>query len=77
MIEKELYLFCLSLIVKEIVDILSKSNKIGFTHTHLHLSFINLSKIHHLVNQAENSFCITPDSLIDALSIRIGIVFDK
>ena len=77
MIEKELNLLSFGLTVKEIVYVLCKTNKIGFAHTHLHLTFVNLSKVHHLVYQTENSLRITPNSLVNALSVRIGIVFDK
>ena len=77
MIEKELNLLSFGLTVKEVVYVLCKTNKIGFAHTHLHLSFVNLAEIHHLVYQTENSFSITPNRLINTLSVWISIVFDK
>ena len=50
-IEKQLKLLTLCLTLKEGVDILYEGNKVGLTHMHLHLAFVNLPKVHHLIDQ--------------------------
>ena len=76
-VEQEGYLLGFCLVVEEVVDILYESYKICLAHSHLHLSLINLTQVHHLVYQTEYSFCITSYSLVDALSVGVVIGLDK
>ena len=77
MVEQKFNLLGLSLIVEEVVDVLYKSYKIGLAHSHLHLALVDLTQVHHLVNQAEYSFCITFDGLIDSPSVGVVIGLDE
>ena len=67
----------LRLMLKKCVDISDKTHEINFLHTHLHLSLIDLTQIHHLVNQMENTFRISFDRLIDTFLSEISFLFQQ
>ena len=53
---------------KECIDVAHKFNQVGFTHAHLHLSLVDFSHVHHLVDEAENTFGIASNGLVYASS---------
>ena len=77
MIEGELDILCLSLLQEEGVDITHEGYELGLTHVHLHLTFVNLTQVHHLVDESENTFGITADGLIDAAAMDVVILLDE
>ena len=42
----------LGLLVEESVNITNKRDKLRLTHVHLHLPFVYLTKVHHLVDES-------------------------
>ena len=64
----------LGLIVEKVIDILHKLNQVCFPHTHLHLTFVDLTQIHHLVDEVEDALCISLDDDIDAFALGIFFV---
>ena len=56
------------------MDVAYKRNQFRFAHVHLHLSLVNLTEVHHLVDEAEDSLGITFDCLIYSLSLWVVIV---
>ena len=77
MIEGELDILCLSLLQEEGVDITHEGYELGLTHVHLHLTFVYLTQVHHLVDESENTFGITADGLIDAAAMDVVILLDE
>ena len=65
------------LLGEERMNVANKANQVRFAHMHLHLPFVNLSQVHHLVDEAENAFRIASDDLIGAASAWVVIVFDE
>ena len=52
MLIAEFDVFGLGLLGKQRVDVIHKANQVGFAHVHHHLTLVNLSQVHHLVNQS-------------------------
>ena len=77
MVIAELYVLSLCLLGKQVVYIAQETDQLRFAHMHLHLSLINLSQIHHLVDESENTFGITANGFIDAATMGIVILLDE
>ena len=77
MVEGELDILCLSLLREEGVDVTHKGYEFSLTHVHLHLTFVYLTQVHHLVDESENTFGITADGLIDAAAMDVVILLDE
>ena len=73
----KLNLLGLGLIIKQVVDILGKAYQVGLTHSHLHLTLVDLSQVHHLVNQIENTLGITTDGFVNGFAAGFVVVLDK
>ena len=65
------------LLAEEFVFIANKGNHIGFAHVHHHLSLVNLSQVHHLVNQVQDSFRVLAHHIVDALSVGVFIFLNQ
>ena len=65
------------LLAEEFVFIANKGNHIGFAHVHHHLSLVNLSQVHHLVDQVQDSFRVLTHHIVDALSVSVFIFLDQ
>lgn len=48
----ELDVLRLRLLGEEGMDISDETNQVCLTHMHLHLSFVNLTEVHHLVDES-------------------------
>ena len=68
---------CFRLSFEEHVDILNEGDEVRLRHTQLHLSLVNLTEIHHLIDQAEDTLGITTDGLVDTLLLGILFVLDE
>ena len=69
--------FCLGLVVEKVIDIFHELDQVCFCHAHLHLAFVNLSQVHHLVDEVENAVCVSFDDLIDAFALWILLVLNQ
>ena len=67
----------LGLLCKQGIDIVHETNEVGFAHTHLHLSLVNLPEVHHLVNQSQDTFSIAPDSLIESAPLWVIVLLHQ
>ena len=67
----------LRLLGKERVDVANERHQIGLAHAHLHLSLVNLSEVHHLVDESQDTLRIAADGLVDTPAMRVVILFDK
>ena len=65
------------LLAEEFVFIANKGNHIGFAHVHHHLSLVNLSQVHHLVNQVQDSFRVLAHHIVDALSVSVFVFLNQ
>ena len=65
------------LLAEEFVFIANEGNHIGLAHVHHHLSLVNLSQVHHLVNQVQDSFRVLTHHIVDALSVSVFIFLDQ
>ena len=65
------------LMLEEGVDIGDEGHEIGLRHAHHHLSLVNLTEVHHLIDQTQDALGVTTDGLIDTLAMRIGLVLDQ
>ena len=77
MVEGELDLTGLRLMCEEGVDVVDEAHEVALAHTHLHLSLVNLTEVHHLVDQAEDALGIAADGLIDALALWVVLFLDE
>ena len=77
MIVGKAYLLGLSLILKEVVDILDEGHEVGFRHAHLHLPLINLSEVHHLIDKTQYSLGIAFDGLIHMTTVGVIVILDE
>ena len=67
----------LGLMFKEVVDLLDECYEVCLCHMHLHLSFVNLSQIHHLVDEAQDTFGISFYSFIDTFALWVFLILDQ
>ena len=65
------------LLLEKVVFFIDERNHIGFAHTHYHLSLVNLSEIHHLVDEVKDTFRVLSDNLVDALTVRLFVFLDQ
>ena len=77
MLKGELDALGYRLLAEEFVFIANKGNHIGFAHVHHHLSLVNLSQVHHLVNQVQDSFRVLTHHIVDALSVSVFIFLNQ
>ena len=73
----ELYVLGLGLLGKERVDVVDKPDEVGFAHVQLHLSLIDLAQVHHLVDESENTLGIAAHGLVEAMALRVVVLFDE
>ena len=73
----ELDVLGLGLLGKQGVNVADKTDKVRFAHVHRHLSLVNLSQVHHLVDKSKNTLCITADCLVDTASVWVVVLFDE
>ncbi len=76
-LETERYLLRLGLMLEHVVDILGKCDEVSLLHPHLHHALINLTEVHHLVDQVEDALCIALDGEIDIMSLGIAVLFHQ
>ena len=67
----------LGLRLEEGIDILDEADQIGLAHAHLHLPFVDLPKVHHLIDETQDALRIATDGLIDTLALRIVLMLDE
>ena len=73
----ELDVLVLRLLGKQLVDVADERHQVGLAHVHLHLSLVNLSQVHHLVDEAQDSFGIAANRIIDASAVRVVVLLDE
>ena len=73
----KLNVLALGLLGKQCVDVVDEAHHVGFAHVHLHLSLVNLSQVHHLVDESENTLGITTDGFVNCFAAGIVVVLDK
>ena len=65
------------LLLEKVVFFIDERNHIGLAHTHYHLSLVNLSEVHHLVDEVKDTFRVLSDNLVDALTVRLFVFLDQ
>ena len=65
------------LVFEHIVDIVDESNEVGLLHAHLHHTLVDLTEVHHLVNEVEDALRITFDGEVDIMALRVVILFHE
>ena len=73
----ELDVLVFRLLGKQLVDVADEAHQVGFAHVHLHLALVNLSEVHHLVDETQDALCIAADGLVDTTAVRVGVLFDE
>ena len=66
-----------SLMLEEGVDIVDEGHEIGLRHAHQHLTLVDLTEVHHLIDQTQDTLSITADGLVDTPAMGIGLVLDQ
>ena len=76
-LEQEVDLARLGLMAEEGIDVVDKPDEVLLTHVHLHLSLVDLTQVHHLVDEVQDALGIAADGLVDTLAVGVLLVFDK
>ena len=67
----------LSLMLEQRVEVLYEGDEIGFGEVHLHHTLVNLSQVHELVDEAQDSLSVSLDGLIDAQPSWVVFLSDE
>ena len=73
----ELDILRLGLLGEQHIYVAHEIDEVGLTHSHLHLSLVNLTEVHHLVNQSQNALGIPADGLVDAAPVWVVVLFHQ
>ena len=73
----KLYVLGLGLLREEGIDVAYERNEFRLAHVHLHLPLVNLTQVHHLVDEAENTLCVAADGLVDAPAMDVIVLLDE
>ena len=76
-LEQEVDLARLGLMAEEGIDVVDKPNEVLLTHVHLHLSLVDLTEVHHLVDEVQDALGIATNGLVDTLAVGVLLVLDK
>ena len=76
-LEFQIDLLVTSLFSEERAHIIDERNHIRFTHVHSHLSLVDFSQIHHLVDEVEYTLGISSHSLVNMLMVHILILLHQ
>ena len=73
----ELHVLHLRLLRKQSMNIAHEANEVSLAHSHLHLTFVYLSEIHHLVNQSQYSLCVSTNGFIESPALRVVVLLHQ
>ena len=65
------------LLIEELVFIAHEGYHIRLSHAHHHLSLVNLTKVHHLVDKVQDTFRVLAHDVVDGLSAHILVLLDE
>ena len=59
------------------MDIVDEGDEVGLLHAHLHHTLVDLTEVHHLVDEVEDALRITFDGEVDIMALRVVILFHE
>ena len=75
--ELELYLLCFGLIFKHIAYVVDESDDVGLAHSHLHHALFDFPQVHHLVDEVQNTVCISLYGYVCSCSLRVAFILEQ
>ena len=62
---------------EEGVDIVDEAHEVLLAHAHLHLALVDLTEVHHLVDEVQDALGVAADGLIDILTLGVVLILDQ
>ena len=59
------------------MDVADKIYKVGLLHVHAHHALVNLTQVHHLVDEVDDTLGIALNGLIYALPLWVAVLFHQ
>ena len=77
MFEAEMDVLGFRLLLEEFVLVADEAHHVGLAHVHHHLSLVDLSEVHHLVDEMEDAFRVLAHHVVDTLPVGVLVFLDE